>query len=205
MICLYSLYQAARKDKDGLALDGNSPVGRHFGSEVVSLCSQIAAEQGFYAWGQFDANGLWRTAYVGKAGFGKVNMLRERICKELKTERIVFWGSGQSKRALGLYGAGGTATTDAIKDSQKRALQVENHFERALRKEGATHIVWVATPHLSNDDVNLVEPDLIETLNPAANIQRSAPTSGLQDMTVTVIREMKKQIHEMRLGEKVRV
>ena len=46
----------------------------------------------------------------------------------------------------------------------------EKRMARALNKKDSTHIAWVADPDLTDEAVEDIEADLIETLNPRANI-----------------------------------
>ena len=71
-------------------------------------------------------------------------------------------------------------------------------MHRALKKAGATHIVWVADPHLANSQVQNIESDLIETLGPSANMSRPVPPASLQEHTKTIIGEFRDLIHEHR-------
>ena len=163
-ISLDPLYELASLEAPGedvakSALRGDSPAGRAFGKEARVLCEPIAESRGFYVWGFFDAKGSWHTQYVGKAGFGKASSLRARICEELRDERVFIWAKFRDAGWLldtmrQLYGEKG----------QHKSSAGENHFRRALRKTGATHILWVSTPSLSDDEVKVIEPDLIELL-----------------------------------------
>jgi hypothetical protein len=68
----------------------------------------------------------------------------------------------------------------------------------ALKKAGATHIVWVAVPDLSNPDIQNIESDLIETFNPRANMSRPVPPVALQGRTKEIIAEFRSFIHAHR-------
>jgi len=69
---------------------------------------------------------------------------------------------------------------------------------RALKKAGANHIVWVADPDLENSAVQNVESDLIETLNPRANVSRPVPPVALQKHTKEIIGAFRSLIHAHR-------
>jgi hypothetical protein len=151
--------------------------------------------QGFYAWGFYEKSGLWRTIYVGKAGFGKTASLKARITEELKDERAFVWCG----KHTGLNRDDCKKIWQSYYPASTVSKVPENHIERSLRKIYTTHIVWAIVPNLSNDNVRLVEADLIETLNPSANFQRSAPHYGFLDTTIDVIRAFKQRIHDLRM------
>ncbi len=70
---------------------------------------------------------------------------------------------------------------------------------RAHAKAGASHIIWVASPELkTKKEVADVQYDLIETMNPSANIMRKTPPMEHQDWTRKIIAEFRKQIHDHR-------
>jgi hypothetical protein len=146
------------------------------------LCLSVPEEQGFYLWGRFEANGLWRNIYLGKAGFGRTSHVRARIAKELDSERACLW-------------------VHAIPNEAIRAVcptRYLTHYDRAIRKAGSTHIIWVSDPTFPNDLVLQVESDLIETMAPRANLSRPVPPAGPQKHTPEVVAHFRKQIHEAR-------
>jgi len=183
------------KQKNFAALLGNSKEGREYGKLVVDCCQKIPENQGFYIWGKYEENGLWRTIYLGKAGFGKMTSLRARITEELKDERPFLW----TGKHTGYEAKQVKKIWEEIYSDGSQQKVAQNHIIRSLRKKGTTHIIWHTTPNLNNQEVNRIESDLIETLNPIANVQRPAPVSDLQDYTVKVIRSFKQNIHANRL------
>src|SRR6266567_9351063 len=48
-------------------------------------------------------------------------------------------------------------------------------WKRPLLKAGTTEIIWVPAPKLSDPEILMVEADLIEALNPSANLSRPTP------------------------------
>lgn len=46
---------------------------------------------------------------------------------------------------------------EIIAGGARRSPEFTKHRERALKKTGATHVIWVATPGISNDDVMKVD------------------------------------------------
>jgi hypothetical protein len=140
---------------------------RAYRRAAKALCASLPDEQGFYLWGRFEKNGLWRNIYLGKAGFGRTSHVRARITEELNDERGCLW-------------------IHAISNEAMRAgcppRYLSNH-DRALRKAGSSHIVWVSDPDLSNDIVRQTEADLIETMAPRANLARPVPPAAPQEHT----------------------
>lgn len=180
---LTELLDSGAQDKGGKGLHGNSPCGLDYGKLVTRLAQSIADLQGLYIWGYYESNGLWRTIYLGKAGLGRTASLRALIWRGKH--------SGLEDEALERLWLGHYPPSPGSKAS-------ENHVKRALSKAGSTHIIWVATPEIDNGHVARIEADLIESLNPSANVQRPAPTSGLQEMTVSVIQRFKAEMHRYR-------
>jgi hypothetical protein len=166
-----------------------SPVRRRYGLIAKHLCAEIAPAQGFYLWGWYEANGLWRNIYLGKAGFGKTAHLRARILEELKDERACIWRAFVSEKTL---------TKAGMLNHPTMWNKYQSHMARALKKTGTTHIAWVADPDLRNSDVRDIESDLIETLNPRANVSRPVPPVTLQEHTKEVIAEFRSLIHAHR-------
>lgn len=180
---LTELLDSGAQDKGGKGLHGNSPCGRDYGKLVTRLAQSIADLQGLYIWGYYESNGLWRTIYLGKAGLGRTASLRALIWRGKH--------SGLEDEALERLWLGHYPPSPGSKAS-------ENHVKRALSKAGSTHIIWVATREIDNGHVARIEADLTEALNPSANVQRPAPTSGLQEMTVSVIQRFKAEMHRYR-------
>lgn len=190
IITLRELYYfVLEKDKRGEGLKGTSPAGKLFGKIATEVVKDIPEKQGFYLWGTYDRNKLWRNIYLGKAGKGKTASLKARILEELKDERGIFWRSHFTKEQI--LNMGESNYSNMWK-------KYRNHWERAIKKEGSTHILWVHLPDINNVDVEKIESDLIETLNPIANIKRPSPHSDLQDKTTEIIRRFKSLIHSNR-------
>lgn len=188
---LSALRRLAANDKYGLGLKGTSPQGRDYGKKVTDLTKSIAELQGFYIWGQYAQKGLWKTVYLGKAGFGRTASLRARIKEELKDERPLIWCGSHT-------GLDEDAVIALWYGSYPPHQGAINHVNRALRKKESTYIIWVATANIDNADVKIIEADLIETLNPWANVHRPTPRSDLQETTVEVIQHFKTEIHRHR-------
>lgn len=189
MITLEKLYEHATIDTEADAIKGNTKSGREYGKKVKELTSTISDQQGFYLWGKYEKNNLWRTIYLGKSGKGKTSSLRARLSEELKDEKSFLWSGPHSKLTDEMLAK---RAADLWPNSWDKFKPI---FERANRKSGTTHIIWVSSTGISNEDVVKIEADLIETMNPIANYQRPKPVSDLQDKTVEIIKMFKHQIH----------
>ena len=131
------------------------------GSKYSKLCQQvteaIAPTSGFYVWGYYDRRLYWHSTYLGKAGFRRNGTnLRKRILEELKDERGFVWRAVYDEATI-----------------QKMADEIHNgkyKWVRPFLKAGTTRIMWFPVPELPNSDILQVESDLIEALNPRANL-----------------------------------
>ncbi len=183
---LGALVQLASQDVSGAALHAASCSGRAYGRVARDLSASVAAQQGFYLWGRFDDRRFWHNVYLGKAGFGRTAHLRARIVEELSDERALFWASVMPDQAL----------RGRIENAYPKMWPVyAKHTERALKKQGSTHIVWAVAPGLSNSDVRDVESELIGALNPRANLLRPIPPAHLTRHAAAIIETLRRVIH----------
>lgn len=198
IVDLSVLYNFAGEDKERLGLRGKGPESTNYSREVSKLLKDIEdkKDRGFYIWGKYEKkNGLWRTIYLGKAEELTTASLYARIRKELSTERLIFWCNPKTEI--------NNEEEDCIVEEMKKLYinskpDYSNNWKTAYQKKGTTHIIWVSTPKIANEKILDIEADLIETMNPSANIKRPKPSSELQDQTIAVIREMKRLIHKNR-------
>jgi len=154
---------------------------------LVTQAAQAAdRSQGFYLWGAYNHRGFWTNIYLGQAGFGKTAHLQERIRKELSSERCALW-----RLVLGEKELMGVR-------AQHHGSRFVRNWLRSFQKAGATYIIWVADPELSNRDVQNIESDLIELLNPSANFKRPVPPTSLQQHTHMVVGHFRRLIHSER-------
>lgn len=188
---LSKLYSYVNNDLYGLSLNGNGKDGRAFGRLAKSIVSSIDTHRGFYLWGKYESTGLWRNIYLGKAELEKEKTanLRSRILEELKDERAFLWHNFLKKDFLFSLGE---------KYYPKMWSTYKVHWERTIQKTGTTHIIWVTTPELKNENIKMIESDLIEAINPIANFQRPSPKPDFQECTIEVISKFKENIHKNR-------
>jgi hypothetical protein len=110
--------------------------------------------------------------------------------EELKDERACVWRAFVSEETLREAGK---------RNHPTMWHKYQSNMARALKKAGATHIAWVADPDLPKSAVTNVESDLIETLNPRANILRPVPPPvTLQGHTKEIVAELRSLIHAHR-------
>jgi hypothetical protein len=186
IVSLRPLYEHVRTARSLEALDGRSAAARRYSQAVGLVVAAIPASQGFYLWGRYESNRLWRNIYLGKAGFGKTAQLRARIGEELRDERNFLY------RCI---------LTEEVLLTSHRAIYGDRYlsgWRRVMQKVGTSHIVWATDPLLSNDEVRTIESDLIETLNPMANMQRPIPPESLQQHTHDIVAAFRTAIHAAR-------
>ena len=195
VVVLHDLLKFVRSNwKHHDAMNLMSPASKPYRRLCKEIAEEIPASQGFYLWGYYEKNGLWRNIYLGKAGLGKTANLKGRILEELKDERCCFWSDVYSEAKLLELGP------EVHSNRTQWYKTIKKQWQRSLREAGTTHIVWARTPHLSNDDVKRIEADLIEAMNPEANRQRTTPPPEqvLQEDTAEVFRLFRKRVHEHR-------
>jgi hypothetical protein len=186
-----------------LAFEGlvtRSPLQKKISAVTSAAVVEVPKTQGVYLWGRYEKNNLWTNIYFGKAGFGKTASLQARILEELRDERIFAYLDVDT-------------STEKIAERKAKLLAhckeqanprmwetYSKHMHRHFHKAGTTHIVWVSAPNIHNDEVREIESDLIESLNPRANIMRPAPptTEGMQANTKDVFYALRTQIHQSR-------
>jgi hypothetical protein len=186
IVSLQRLHEFARRHATGGPLNGRSVVGREYGRLAGEITREIADEHGFYLWGAYDRRGFWQNLYLGKAGYGATAHLRARLVEELRDERAFLWYSLLTPSEINALGR---------QFYPRMWTSYSRGEERKRRKAGATHIVWVAAPALDNRQVLDVEADLIETLNPSANLRRPVPPHIFQPWTVRVVEAIRRLVH----------
>lgn len=157
----------------------------------------VPADQGVYLWGNYGRNGLWTNVYFGKAGFGQGARLNGRLLEELRDERIFAYvrpGCSEEEESARLLTLAEANSPARMWDKYK------NHNLRSVRKRGTTHIAWVSVPRVAPHEVGELEAELIESLNPRANMVRAAPptVAGLAAVAGDVFRELRQVIHAHR-------
>jgi hypothetical protein len=186
---IYELLQSHPKPQLLLKLAGPNAPGKVFTQKCAELVSAVPGTQGFYLWGFYERNGLWRNVYLGKAGLGPGASLKKRILEELKDERCFAMRPFLAEKAI-------------MQEGRRIHLGMwatyNKHWERALRKQNTTYIAWVSTPALSNEDILRIEADLIESLNPTANLNRPSPPATLQGDTKEIFALIRQSIHTQR-------
>ncbi len=185
IVSLDKLYQWVGENHLLYTFEDTDEARRPYYKVCREVTQRVPEERGFYLYGRYDSAGRWRNMYLGKAGFAKTACLRERIEKELRVEKPFVWRIRMT-------------ADEIIEGGAKKSPEFNNNRLRALKKAGSTHVIWVAAPDITNDDVMKVEADLIESLNPTANHMRPVPKSVLQTKTKAVFGKIRKKIHQHR-------
>jgi|HubBroStandDraft_6_1064221.scaffolds.fasta_scaffold00205_47 hypothetical protein len=201
VVCLGILYDLVREivannpdtknQLDAYRVNGSSPHSKDYRKKCrdVLSASDVPNEQGFYLWGFYNRSGFWINVYCGKAGKGKTADLRDRLYKELTAENASIWREVNPDNARVL------SIGEQIHPTMW--YKYKTHWERALNKAGSTHIFWVATPEseLKPENVESVENDLIEAMNPTGNRQRRLPAARLQQDAGKIFGAFREMIH----------
>jgi hypothetical protein len=132
-----------------------------------------------------DIGVVWRSIYLGKAGYKKDKKnLRKRILEELKDERAFVWRYIYDEAEV-------LAICHRIHSGRYT-------WKRPLLKPGATDIIWVPAPKLSDSEILMVEADLIEALRPSANLSRPTPVRLVQSHATIIFARLREIIHNNR-------
>jgi hypothetical protein len=181
LVDLKPIYQVVRANPTCYDFSERPKIPR-YRKQAEQVVAQVPDLKGVYLWGKYDRRCYWSSIYFGLAGLGKTKYrLKSRLLEELMDEKSCFWRICRSKKHI----------IKARDDGQKAR-------RRAVRKRGATHIIWVATPKLRKRQVREVEADLIEALNPVANVVRATPPSHIQKDATAIYNAFRKVIHTHR-------
>jgi hypothetical protein len=196
MVRLEPIYEFVRQyaqqhpnDYGAYQINGKIKSGRDYLEKCDTALLEVPNEQGFYLWGFYNNSKFWINVYLGKAGKGKTAHLRDRLYKELTAERASLWREVNLNDAKLL--SIGQKVHPTMWDKYKP------HWERALHKAGSTHIFWVSAPKSELDPQNIeaVENDLIEAMNPTGNRQRRMPSATLQQDAGKIFGAFRAMIH----------
>jgi hypothetical protein len=188
LVSLRDLYTFTRKyfdNEEALRLE-RTELGSQYAKIVDGIVSPILDTEGFYLWGGYNEKGLWANIYFGMAGYGETKSLKKRIREELMDERCAIWRLVHTHDDL-------MAIRDRIHNGKYAAS-----WKRAMRKAGASHVAWVSAPNTPNESVRNIESDLIEALNPRANLKRPAPPDHLQEKAAEIFTTFRTVIHKHR-------
>lgn len=177
VLSLQPLYEyLERKEFIDEALHGKGKLGKEFGKICREICANGCVPEigGVYLWGFYDSQKFWNSIYLGKAGRNETAGLGRRISEELLTERSCFWRPKKTELELWKW----MQTEGKIHYPKKWADYLWD-WERAFKKAGTTHIVWVATQILDEAQIGQLERSLIELMNPSANRDRITPDGSL--------------------------
>lgn len=188
IISLKPLYDFVNdKDEEGRGLRTDTSQGKEYMDIARELIqkSDIPEVNGIYLFGKYDGSKIWKNIYLGESEAGKRQSLKIRIEDHLRRSKMIFWRTVMTKEQV-------------LKELQTfRNGKYENNHKIDIRKTGSTHIVWAALPD-TEVDIMEVERDLIEIMNPPANIQEYKPKGVAQDFTLKVVSSIRSTIHRNR-------
>ncbi|OPY76802.1 MAG: hypothetical protein A4E65_03055 [Syntrophorhabdus sp. PtaU1.Bin153] len=177
-------------DPQGYGLNGRLRSGKRLNQLICRLTESIEPARGFYLWGGYYDKLRWNNLYLGKAGYRRCPGLRKRITEELRDEKCFLWLGVLTREEILKKGA---ELYPNIWSLYRRVWE-----NRHLKKAGASHIIWVATPELNGSLAANVQADLIETLHPTANTVSLMPPPDLQQYTHKIVAQFRMQIHANR-------
>jgi hypothetical protein len=193
VVNLKELYDFVRKQKRpldwrALVVDGSEKLSNTYVKCCKAALTQTPKVRGIYLWGFYTHSGFWVNVYLGKSGLRKTANLRGRLFKELTAERSCIWREAfPNKEAL--------LTVAEYTANRRMWPQYKKQWEGSLRKAGSTHIYWVDISHLKEDDVEPIERDLIEAMNPTGNRKRNLPPSQtLRDESIQIFQAFRNTI-----------
>jgi hypothetical protein len=186
---LYNFVRKHSREWRALVLDGSEQLGNDYVECCKVLLREVpSAARGVYLWGFYNHSGFWVNVYLGKSGLKKTANLHGRLFKELTQERASIWREVfPGKREL----------LDFAEPAHTPRMWPKNKKEwvRFLRKAGSTHIYWADISYLSEDDVEPIEKDLIEAMNPTGNRKRNSPPSQTRrDEAIAIFRVFREMI-----------
>jgi hypothetical protein len=157
-----------------MQINGSSPLGDQYSGICERIVGAVPVVHGLYLWGFYNRNGFWTNIYIGKASLRRTASLRNRLYKELTSERACIWREVLSTEEL-----------------EKTCRQIHprmwpkyiHHWHRAFEKSGTTHIAWIALPGANEEKIEPIENDLIEAMNPTGNRKRTQPPEQFRDDT----------------------
>ena len=191
IVNLKPLYELVSSESDNnKPWDNRGILWKRYRETYVEICKDIPEKPGFYLWGLYDQkNKYWNNIYLGMAGTKKSASLINRIKKEMTAEQAFIYGQKYSPEKIHNF------TKLSYPETFKK---YSVHNTRANRKTGTTHIVWCTTDLTDNKEIEDVENDLIEIVNPTANAKRPTPPSQLHKHTIQILQSMREQIHSNR-------
>jgi hypothetical protein len=181
LLNLTELYAFVRKHHaqatQAMQINRHSPLGEEYSDICRKKVAGIPIMRGLYLWGFYNRNGFWTNIYIGKAGLKKTASLRNRIFKELTAERACIWREVLSTEELERVG----------QEIHPRMWHKYIHrWNNAFEKSGSTHIAWIALPETYEANIEPIENDLIEAMNPTGNRKRTQPPEQFRDDTKRV-------------------
>jgi len=133
IIDLSKLHELIKRSEPYKVLDTKSKEGKEYKDLTNEIMNSVPEKPGFYLWGKFNDKKFWTNIYLGKAGFGKITSLYQRILEELRDERVFLVGDVMTEE---LSNECRKIFPDMWDKSYNKV------YQRSLKKHGTTHIVW---------------------------------------------------------------
>lgn len=176
-VSIEPLIRFAAEDTDGQGVVGRTERGKRFAREVRKLIPEQLGLPGFYCWCGFSPEGRWVPYYVGQS-----HVLERRLLENVKNGRVAIWvHAGHSLENLLELGAA---------HYPEKWSEYRRHWERHLRKAGATYIAWVRTPAWAHLRLELIEAALIRRWAPAGNTQNTGEQHTLDKLSASARQEI---------------
>ncbi len=147
----------------------DEPAFSGFKDLYLQLVRPIADIPGWYVWVKH-ANDQSQVVYIGQSQTRKTASLQARLKEEFLDEFVALWATVWNPDYV-------VNTLD-----RKYRGKYTTPIKRAVRKAGATHIVWFGKRDLSDSELNVVEHALIAKYNPLANKQSRAHSDSFPDL-----------------------
>jgi len=178
LLNLKELYRFVRKHNSqadqAMQINGSSALGDQYSAICEKIVASVPIAHGLYLWGFYNRNGFWTNIYIGKASLQKTASLRNRLHKELTSERASIWREVLSIEEL-------EKTCKVI--HPRMWPKYTHHWHRAFEKSGTTHVAWISLPEADEAKLEPIENDLIEAMNPIGNRKRTQPPEYFRDDT----------------------
>jgi len=151
---LDDLHEFARSHPDVPQRTVDKVTYRAYRKVAARLVDPVPTVPGWYVW--FRRGPVPAPVYIGQSNTGKTSSLRVRLLDELTEEHVAIWT---------------TVDSDAAEKLSAKWPRKYN-LTRALAKQDANTIAWLAWPEATAGLLDVVEYKLIQDLLPSGNQNR---------------------------------
>jgi hypothetical protein len=148
---LDELHEFARSHPDVPQRTKDKATYKAYREVVTRLLERVPTDPGWYVW--FRRGPVPAHVYIGQSNTRKTSSLRVRLLDELTEEYVAIWT---------------TVDSDAAEKLTAKWPRKYN-LTRALAKQNANTIAWLAWPHATDGLLDVVEYKLIQDLAPTGN------------------------------------